>query len=196
MSDFIALITIIIWPIVPLFWIPVHGLSRIFKRLGILTYVMPLITWLPLAYLIYSQRFFLLQFKAALPTTLNITGIIFLVAGTLLHIWTGKLLGLWGLVGLPEISSKIKSKLVADGPFSVVRHPTYLAHTVMFFGIFLITETAAVGIVTLLDFVLVNVIIIPLEDRELLKRFGEDYKKYKEKVPGFFPLLMRKKIPK
>ena len=196
MSDFVALITIIIWPIVPLFWIPVHGLSRIFKRLGILTYVMPLITWLPLAYLIYSQRFFLLQFKTALPTTLNITGIIFLVAGTLLHIWTGKLLGLWGLVGLPEISSKIKSKLVADGPFYVVRHPTYLAHTVMFFGIFLITETAAVGIVTLLDFVLVNVIIIPLEDRELLKRFGEDYKKYKEKVPGFFPLLMRKQIPK
>ena len=196
MSDFVALITIIIWPIVPLFWIPVHGLSIIFKRLGILTYVMPLITWLPLAYLIYSQRFFLLQFKTAFPTTLNITGIIFLVAGTLLHIWTGKLLGLWGLVGLPEISSKIKSKLVADGPFSVVRHPTYLAHTVMFFGIFLITETAAVGIVTLLDFVLVNVIIIPLEDRELLKRFGENYKKYKEKVPGFFPLLMRKKIPK
>ncbi len=196
MSDFVALITIIIWPIVPLFWIPVHGLSRIFKRLGILTYVMPLITWLPLAYLIYSQRFFLLQFKTAFPTTLNITGIIFLAAGTLLHIWTGQLLGLWGLVGLPEISSKIKSKLVADGPFSVVRHPTYLAHTVMFFGIFLITETAAVGIVTLLDFVLVNVIIIPLEDRELLKRFGEDYKKYKEKVPGFFPLLMRKKIPK
>ena len=196
MSDFIALVTIIIWPIVPLFWIPVHGLSRIFKRLGMLTYVMPLITWLPLAYLIYSQRFFLLKFKADLPTTLNITGIIFLVAGTLLHIWTGTLLGLWGLVGLPEISSKIKSKLVADGPFSVVRHPTYLAHTVMFFGIFLITETAAVGIVTLLDFVLVNVIIIPLEDRELLKRFGEDYKKYEEKVPGFFPLLMRKKIPK
>ena len=193
MSDFVALITIIIWPIVPLFWIPVHGLSRIFKRLGMLTYVMPLITWLPLAYLIYSQRFFLLQFKTAFPTTLNITGIIFLAAGTLLHIWTGKLLGLWGLVGLPEISSKIKSKLVADGPFSLVRHPTYLAHTVMFFGIFLITETAAVGIVTLLDFVLVNVIIIPLEDRELLKRFGEDYKKYKEKVPAFFPLLMRHK---
>lgn len=193
MSDFVALITIIIWPIVPLFWIPVHGLSRIFKRLGILTYVMPLITWLPLAYLIYSQRFFLLQFKTAFPTTLNITGIIFLAAGTLLHIWTGKLLGLWGLVGLPEISSKIKSKLVADGPFSLVRHPTYLAHTVMFFGIFLITETAAVGIVTLLDFVLVNAIIIPLEDRELLKRFGEDYKKYKERVPGFFPLLIRRK---
>lgn len=193
MSDFVALVTIIIWPIVPLFWIPVHGLSRIFKRLGILTYVMPLITWLPLAYLIYSQRFFLLQFKTAFPITLNITGIIFLAAGTLLHIWTGKLLGLWGLVGLPEISSKIKSKLVADGPFSVVRHPTYLAHTVMFFGIFLITETAAVGIVTLLDFVLVNAIIIPLEDRELLKRFGEDYKKYKERVPGFFPLLIRRK---
>ncbi|MDP3297550.1 MAG: isoprenylcysteine carboxylmethyltransferase family protein [Thermodesulfovibrionia bacterium] len=196
MSDLIALITIIIWPVVPLFWIPVHGLSRIFKRLGILTYVMPLITWLPLAYLIYSQRGFLLKFKVDFPMALNTIGIIFLIAGTLLHIWTGKLLGLWGLVGLPEISTKIRGGLITVGPFAVVRHPTYLAHTVMFFGIFLITETAAVGIITLLDFVLVNAVIIPLEDRELLKRFGEDYKKYKEKVPPFFPSPVLNKILK
>ncbi|MDO9289738.1 MAG: hypothetical protein Q7T83_13225 [Thermodesulfovibrionales bacterium] len=32
MNDLIALITIIIWPVVPLFWIPVHGLS---KRFGV-----------------------------------------------------------------------------------------------------------------------------------------------------------------
>lgn len=194
MSDFVALITIIIWPVVPLFWIPVHGLSKIFKKLGLLTYTMPLTTWLPLAYFIYSQRDFLLQFKTGFPMTINIIGIVLLITGTLLHIWTGKLLGFWGLLGLPEISAKARSRLVTEGAFSVVRHPTYLAHTLMFIGIFLMTEIIAVGIVTLVDFVLVNVIIIPLEDRELLDRFGEEYKDYKKKVPGFFPLPVRKKI--
>ena len=194
MSDFVALITIIIWPVVPLFWIPVHGLSKIFKKLGLLTYIMPLTTWLPLAYFIYSQRDFLLQFKTGFPMIINIIGIVLSITGTLLHIWTGKLLGFWGLLGLPEISAKVRSRLVTEGAFSVVRHPTYLAHTLMFIGIFLMTEVIAVGIVTLVDFVLVNVIIIPLEDRELLDRFGEEYKDYKKKVPGFFPLPVRKKI--
>lgn len=182
MIELLALATIIIWPVVPLFWIPVHGFPKIFKRLGILTYIMPLITWMPLAYIIYAQRDFILFYRIDLLFPLNIVGIIFLAAGTLLHIWTGKLLGLWGLIGLPEISSKVKGRLVTEGPFSIVRHPTYLAHTVMFLGIFLFTEVIAVGIITVFDLIISNTIIIPLEDRELTARFGREYEKYKEKV--------------
>lgn len=190
MTDLIAIITIMVWPVVPLFWIPVHGLSRIFKRLGLFTYIMPLLTWLPLAYLIYQNRPFLLQFKINLPLLVQIFGAIFLVIGTLLHIWTGKLLGLWGLIGLPEVSAKAKERLVTEGPFSFVRHPTYLAHTIMFFGIFLMTEVIAVGVLTFADLIIVNAVIIPLEEKELLSRFGGDYKTYMKKVPyRFFPHL-------
>jgi len=191
MTDLLALVTIILWPVVPLFWIPVHGFSKIFKRLGILTYILPLITWIPLAYLIYINRSFLLQFKADFPLLLNFAGILLLIAGTILHFWTGKLLSIWGLMGLPEVSTRIKSKLISEGPFSLVRHPTYLAHTVMFLGIFFITEVTAVGILTLLDFLIVSLVIIPLEEKELLIRFGDDYRNYKQKVryrflPGLF----------
>jgi len=143
---------------------------------------MPLLTWLPLAYLIYQNRVFLLQFKIDLPVTLDIIGIFLLVIGALLHIWTGKLLGLRGLIGLP----KIKNKLLSRGPFSVVRHPTYLAHTMIFSGVFLITGVIATGIIAFLDFAIANIIIIPLEEKELLSRFGEDYKLYKKKVPHRF----------
>ncbi len=196
MRDLIALITIMIWPVVPLFWIPVHGFSRIFKKLGLLTYLMPLITWPPLAYLIYSQRVFLIQFKIDFLIAVNIIGIVLLIAGTLLHVWTGMLLRPWGLMGLPEVSAKFKNRLITERPFSVVRHPTYLAHTLMFSGVFLITGVIAIGIITILDFVLVNIIIIPLEDKELLNRFGEEYKKYKERVPGFFQAIIRHRISK
>ncbi len=182
MADYLALITIILWPVVPLFWIPVHGLSRIFKRLGLFTYIMPMITWPPLVYLIYLNRVYLLQFKIELSLVLNITGLIFMIFGTLLHIWTGRLIGLWGLMGLPEVSRRVKGKLVEGGPFSVVRHPTYLAHALLFSGVFLITGVMAVSIITILDLLIINLAIIPLEEKELLNRFGERYTEYKNRI--------------
>jgi len=189
MTDLLALITIIFWSVIPLFWIPIHGAIKIFKKLGLFTYVIPLITWLPLAYLIYKNRAFLLQFTIDFPTVLNITGIPLLALGTLLHIWAGWILGLWGLTGLPEISHRVKGKLVTEGPFSFVRHPVYLAHTLLFSGVFLMTEVIATGITTVLDFLLVHLLIIPMEERELLSRFGEEYKRYRDKVPRFFPRI-------
>lgn len=76
-----------------------------------------------------------------------------------------------------------------DGPFSIVRHPTYLAHTIMFLGVFLISGVIAVAAITFLDLMLINFVIIPLEDRELESRFGDDYKRYMERVTGFFPRI-------
>lgn len=189
LTDLIALITIIVWPVVPLFWIPVHCATGFFRKIRLLTYIMPLVTWLPLAYFIYYYRDFILQFKIVLPAAVTVIGILFLAFGTSLHIWTGKLLGLRGLIGLPEIEPEEGGRLVTEGPFSVVRHPTYLAHTMMFLGVFLITGMAAVGIITILDIVVINSLVIPLEEKELLIRFGDEYERYKGKVPGFFPQL-------
>lgn len=147
-----------------------------------MSYIMLLVTWIPLAYIIYTHKDFLLYYRVEFPFLLNIVGIFFLTIGTLLHIWTGRLLGLWGLMGLPEISAKVKGRLVTEGPFSIVRHPTYLAHTIMFLGIFIFTEVIAVGIITLFDLIIINAIIIPLEDRELTARFGMEYEEYKKRV--------------
>jgi protein-S-isoprenylcysteine O-methyltransferase Ste14 len=145
------------------------------------------------AFFIYRYRFFLLQFKITLPLLCALIGWALLLSGTLLHIWTARLLGLWGIIGVPELSDKVEEHLVAEGPFSIVRHPTYLAHTLMFSGVFFITGSLAVGIVALVDGIVVNSIIIPLEEKELAGRFGEEYASYKRKVPSqFFPLFRRK----
>jgi protein-S-isoprenylcysteine O-methyltransferase Ste14 len=192
-TDFLAFITILVWPAVPLFWIPVHGFPKFFRKLDVLTYVVPLVLWLPLGYFVIIYRDALVSFRIDLPVVVKIAGLLFFGAGTLLHLWTGELLGIKGLIGLPEISWKVKSRLVMKGPFSVVRHPTYLAHTLLFAGVFLITGVVAVGIVTFLDFVVMNAVVIPLEEKELASRFGEEYKEYKERVPQFFPRISQKK---
>jgi len=188
LKDLLALMTIIFWPVIPLFWIPVHFATTFFKRLGLFSYIIPVILWSPLAYLIYRNGAFLIQYKIDLPLVLNIAGLFLLILGTLIHIWTARLLGLAGIIGVPEISTKIHENLVMEGPFSIIRHPTYLAHSFIFSGVFLITGVVTVGILTLVDLIVVNLIIITLEEKELLIRFGDEYKTYKERVPSrFFP---------
>lgn len=192
LTDLIAFIAIIWWPLIPLFWIPVHGFSKFFKRLGFFTYLLPLITWLPIVFFLYSFRAPLLEYRVEFPLLVNVIGWLLFCLGSLLHIWTGFLLHFWGLIGLPEISYKFKSKIVVSGPFSVVRHPTYLAHTMMFGGVFLLSGVVTSGFVALLDLLISLFIIIPLEEKELSQRFGDDYRKYCLRVPRFFPLSLLK----
>lgn len=187
LSDLLALSAIIIWPVIPLFWIPVHGFSRMFRRLGLLTYIVPALTWTPLALFLFSRREFILRHKTVFPPPVVIIGIALLVLGTALQVWTARLLSLKGLMGMPEVSASVKSRFVTTGPYRIVRHPTYLAHTLMFTGLFLLSGLLAMGLVTLLDLFLITLVVIPLEDRELSARFGPAYDEYRSKVPGIFP---------
>ncbi|MGC2062851.1 MAG: isoprenylcysteine carboxylmethyltransferase family protein [Thermodesulfovibrionales bacterium] len=185
--DHLALAVVIIWPVIPLFWIPVHGFSKVFRKLGLLTYFVPVVTWTPLAVFLFSQREFILRYKTGFPPLVVFFGVVLLFLGSALQVWTARLLSLKGLMGMPEVSAKVESRFVTTGPYRVVRHPTYLAHTLMFSGLFLISGVIAMGFVTLLDLLLINFVVIPLEDRELSARFGPAYDEYRRKVAGFFP---------
>jgi len=193
MKNTLALITLMIWPAIPLFWIPVHGCPRLFKRLGLFTYILPVVTWLPLAVVLYLNKGVLLKGGIDFSIAPTAAGALIFVVGGLIQIWTGRLLSLFGLMGMPEVSSKIKSRLVDEGAFAVVRHPTYLSHTLMLVGLFLFTGFPAVGIIAALDFALVYAVIIPLEERELINRFGEEYLLYMKKTPKFFPGIGHKR---
>jgi protein-S-isoprenylcysteine O-methyltransferase Ste14 len=191
MKLFLALITLMLWPVIPLFWIPVHFATGIFRRLGRMTYIFAAIVWVPVACLIFLGRDYLLANIVEFPLMISSSGLIFLLAGSLLHIWTGALLSPRSLIGIPEIVAPRESRLIDKGPFAVVRHPTYLAHTMMFAGIFLYTGVTAVGILTLVDFIVVSLFVIPLEERELALRFGEPYQEYMKRVPRLMPHIFR-----
>jgi protein-S-isoprenylcysteine O-methyltransferase Ste14 len=194
LSDLAALVTIMVWPVVPLFWIPVHGLPGLVRKLGLLSYAIPVITWVPVACLLYSFRGFLLGWKLDLPFVIALLGWTALAAGVGLQAWTGRLLGIRGLLGLPEIRpAESPGPLVARGVFGVVRHPTYLSHSLMFAGVFLITGVGSLGVITLFDAAVINLVVIPLEERELSLRFGPGYEAYRRRVPAFFPALFRRR---
>jgi protein-S-isoprenylcysteine O-methyltransferase Ste14 len=192
MTDILAIVTIMFSALVPLFWIPVHCLSPYVKKLGVFTYITPFVTWLPIAWLFYSYRALILRYTVEVPWTLRGLGVVMFIMGMLLQLWTLRLLGAPGIMGLPEVTPLVESIIITTGPFSVIRHPTYASHTIMYTGMFLITGVIAVGVITLLDLLIINTVVIPLEDRELVERFGDEYRKYKKKVPAFIPRLARK----
>jgi protein-S-isoprenylcysteine O-methyltransferase Ste14 len=111
-----------------------------------------------------------------------------------LHAWTAKLLGIKATIGYTELKPDKDTEnqpLITSGPFSVVRHPSYWAHTMIITGTFLITGVIAVGIIVLIDLMITYFITTELEDRELIERFGNQYREYQKKVPKFFPKLRK-----
>jgi protein-S-isoprenylcysteine O-methyltransferase Ste14 len=190
--DQLALVTLMLWPVVPMFWIPVHCFPKIFRRLGLATYLLPLVTWLPTAIVIYNERVFLLSHSIEPGFLVRTIGVLLLVPGVLLQIWTLLLLSGPVIMGMPEVSDKVEGRMMTAGPFSVVRHPTYLSHTMMLLGVFLLTGVMSVGLVALIDFLVIMGIIIPLEERELASRFGAEYEEYRKRTPArFFPWKRR-----
>ncbi len=190
-SDLLAMAALLLWPAIPLFWIPVHCAPGFFRRLGFLTYILPFITWLPVACITFRLRDVLLQYRIELPVVVKIIGVLLFLSGAGLQAWTLLLLTLPIIMGMPEVSRSVPGRLVMKGPFTVVRHPTYLSHTMMLLGVFLLTGVPAVGVVTIVDAIAVNIMVIPLEEKELQQRFGKEYEDYRKKVPSRFLPLRR-----
>ncbi len=185
-SDLLAMTALLLWPAIPLFWMPVHCAPGLFRRLGFLTYVLPLITWLPLAILAFVLRDDLLRYRMEMPALMKVFGVLLFIPGAGLQAWTLLLLTLPVIMGVPEVTNSATRRITTTGPFGVVRHPTYLSHTLMLLGLFLMTGVTAVGVVTIVDACVVNSVIIPLEEKELRHRFGSEYDEYCKKVPSRF----------
>jgi len=189
--DIIALLVTMLWPIIPLWWIPVHGANRIVRRIGFFIYPTVGVFWIFIAYTIYVNRTFLLECRIDFFIIMKIGGIFCACIGILLQLWTLKVLSLGTITGVPEIFSGAKTTLTVHGPFLHIRHPTYVSHTLFFLGIFLTTGILITGLIVLIDFLIISLIIIPLEENELLRRFGDEYESYMASVPRYIPRLIK-----
>lgn len=83
---------------------------------------------------------------------------------------------------------RAQGALVTTGPYAVVRHPQYSA-------LFLVILGALVQWPTILTVLMAPVLVVAYvrlgwrEERELEARFGEAYRAYRRRAPGFVPAL-------
>jgi len=98
------------------------------------------------------------------------------------------------MIGVPELSSieQRKGKLLQDGIYRVVRHPRYLSAASGVIANALFVDYVGVYVLILLLFPLGYPMLV-FEERDLIDRFGEEYRQYQQEVPRILPRLRRQK---
>jgi len=119
---------------------------------------------------------------------------------------TGLIYGIWSLIvqntvgkggpvaiGNIEISPKTKN-LVVSGPYKNTRNPMLFGAFLMYlaFALFLNSVTAVVIVCALIVFMLT--VVVKMEEKRLLKDFGNEYKEYRKKISLFIPWFQKKSI--
>lgn len=92
--------------------------------------------------------------------------------------------------GVVDTHSK-PSKIVASGPYSIVRHPQYLGACLAYMGGSILLSASYALLFTPV-YVLCNYLISWKEEKELVKELGEEYKDYQKKVPMFIPRFRKR----
>jgi protein-S-isoprenylcysteine O-methyltransferase Ste14 len=109
--------------------------------------------------------------------------------GLILYKLSHQQLTLAQLGGLPEILREgSQQRLVTTGIRSQIRHPVYLGHLCE-----MLAWSAGTGLAVgwaLTAFAIVTgAVMIKMEDKELGKRFGPEYRQYRSTVPALLPRI-------
>jgi len=116
-----------------------------------------------------------------------IPALVLFALGILLYFKAGAHFSLAQLGGLPEVRRNHRDdRLVTTGIRARVRHPVYLGHLCEMVAWSLGTGLLVCWVLTGFA-VLTGAVMIRVEDAELEKRFGEEYREYKSRVPAVLP---------
>lgn len=78
--------------------------------------------------------------------------------------------------------------LITSGTFALVRHPVYLGTILLLLGFFMFTLTFST-LILVVSSILYIVIGIVLEEKKLIKHYGEAYAQYRKEVPMLIPKI-------
>jgi protein-S-isoprenylcysteine O-methyltransferase Ste14 len=128
-------------------------------------------------------------FLPILPHTLGleITGLIFILLGLSVRVWTRLTIG--GMYS-GYLRVKVGHILVTEGPYRTIRHPGYAGFVLLALGL-------AIGYCSVIGLAAIPVLLLPglayrmrVEERLLTDRFGEEYRAYahrtKKLIPGIW----------
>jgi protein-S-isoprenylcysteine O-methyltransferase Ste14 len=90
--------------------------------------------------------------------------------------------------GKPKDQLEDTTKLITSGLFKYIRHPLYLSLILLGFGIMAKHAGPAQWILALVNFVAL-ILTARVEEKEMIMKFGDDYKKYMEKTKMFIPFI-------
>ena len=114
-----------------------------------------------------------------LPGWLRLVGGAFIVAAALV---IGAVLGALRRAATSTNPVDEPTALLASGPFALSRNPLYLAYVLAVLGCALASGSWAALLCPLVCFSVLNWLILPIEERALLRAFGDEYVRYRRRA--------------
>ena len=115
--------------------------------------------------------------------------------------WIGVVLGVavipgvhWVLSSLGKnvsetVLTKTDHQLVKHGPYRWVRHPLYTTGMTLLFALGLMTASWFLLTLAAIALLLIRLVVVPIEERELTRRFGAGYTTYMSHSGAMWPRL-------
>ena len=130
--------------------------------------------------------YFALGKVAILPEWVSFLGVAIMLLGIVLRQWA-----IWVLGGFFSTEVKIirNQRIVKEGPYKILRHPSYTGLLMIILGFGLAAGTWLGTAVALLLFGSATGYRIRIEEIALKKEFGEEYLDYAKKTKRLIPLL-------
>ena len=189
LSLWIAWIFAIAYAAIPPFWLLVHPLAGFWRKQRLNPFLVLVPLWLLIMAGLAIGTLFGVELQLYHTAWSWLAWAVLFAAGVSIYRQVGHGFGRERLVGQAELQpQRHEQKLITAGLHGRVRHPIYLAH-------FLMLTAWAIGagsVATLALWifgVLTGAVMIVLEDRELERRFGDEYREYKRRVPALLPRL-------
>jgi protein-S-isoprenylcysteine O-methyltransferase Ste14 len=187
----LAVLSIITLPPGVLFWFVIHPWARWWRRLGpARTYLIVVPVVVAFGVLLFRVRGRLLGADLGMRWSLIAIAVVLYGVSTWIAFQHWRHLSIATMIGIPELSSaeQRKGKLLKEGIYRVVRHPRYLSAGIAVIAVALFVDYVGVYVLILLLFPLGYPMLI-FEERDLIDRFGEEYRQYQREVPQIIPRL-------
>jgi protein-S-isoprenylcysteine O-methyltransferase Ste14 len=177
---------------VPSFWLLVHPYADFWRRRhreGKPVYQLLVPIWVAMWVTLYAATYPLRGVQLYPVRWAWVPGLLFFVVGTVLYAQGHNGFSFSQLVGFHELKPDQHSpQLSVRGIRQHVRHPVYLAHLCQMLAFSITTGLAPCWALTAFALV-TGIAMVRAEERELVQRFGDSYRKYQQNVPMLIPRL-------
>ena len=116
------------------------------------------------------------------------TGIVLLTVKMIIKFWAAKSLGkYWS----HHVEIRAEHELIKSGPYKYIRHPAYSSAMLDTVGIPLVANAYYTVVFAVILRLIAILLRVKYEEKALVKKFGEEYERYRSETGALFPSLIK-----
>ena len=180
---------VVVYPGVFVFWFTFHTRIEHWRSMGKGAYAYTALGWPLIGGTVLWFRESIFRVVWPRPWWMILAGVLALLVAIRVGSQAARTIPRQTLIGLVELEPQHNLQpLLASGIYAKTRNPIYLTHWLIILAAAAISGYAANWIFAGIDSVL-TALLMRVEEKELLARYGREFEDYMRRVPRFFPRL-------